>query len=599
MNVRRIVSLVALLFLVLVTTASAAVLDEIARDFKPLSGYVIMPVDGEYLIDKDATSRVAVGDLFTVVKPGEKIIHPVTKEVLGTLDELKGTLQVTRVKSGYSYARPVGKDQKVERGDVVTRYEKIPARFWDYTGKGQAFFGNLKSALPALEWQDYAAAQANRPQVPSALPEQGAALVFILRHDGLEVRDGGFQALHAYPVPEGLTAGASMRTMETAAAAAVAGGATLEERLLALEQQQARIAQGLPAPESNAPYRLEETQAASKRGVAYEAAFPGFKSLGNLAGVTHMADFLRDGDRLLMAATDGKQCQVYTVDEKLAPLGRADTSYVATILAVHWWRPTAGDVPMLAVTAWNDRRLESALFALQGDRLVLLAEHFPYIFGSFDRDGDGVSEVLLSQSFDAETFFGPQISEMRLVKGELESSSPTFDLPRDFTVQGSLFADLTGDGRLETVTVRNGFLRVYDGKKELYKTPKQLGGSLSSLSYPIDPDSRDPQTGFASFEVPPVAVDLDGDGQRELVAVASDRSSFGAPGVGPGVKKSWLSVLKYRDGMFVKGTIGEELDTPLQGLYVTADRVLFVATEPPSLLGQGGASHLLSFPLSR
>jgi hypothetical protein len=597
LNVLRIIFLVALLFLVLVTTASAAVLDEIARDFKPLSGYVIMPVDGEYLIDKDASHRVSVGDLFTVVKPGGKIIHPVTKEVLGTRDEVMGVRQVTRVKSGYSYARPVGKDQKVERGDVVTRYEKIPARFWDYTGKGQAFFGELKSTLPALEWQDYAVSQANRPQAPSALPEQGAALVFILRHDGLEVRDGGFQALHAYPVPEGLAAGASAatRTMETAASAAAAVGATLEERLLALEQQQARVS----APQKEAPYRLEEPRVVAKPGVAYEAAFPGFRSLGNLDGVTHMADFLRDRDRLLMAATDGKQCQVYEVDEKLAPLSRADTSYAANILAVHWWRPTPAGAPMLAVTAWSGRRVESALFALQGERLVLLAEHLPSIFGAFDRDGDGVAELLLSQSFDAETFFGHRISEMRLVKGELEFSSPTFDLPRDFTVQGSLFVDLTGDGRLETVTVRHGFLRVYDGKKELYKTPKQMGGSLSSLSYPIDPDSRDPQTGFASFEVPPVAVDLDGDGQREMVAVASDRSSFGAPGVGPGVKKSWLSVLKYRDGMFVRGTIGEELDTPLQGLHVTADRVLFVATEPPSMLGQGGASHLLSFPLSR
>jgi hypothetical protein len=596
---RRVVCLAALLLLAFVTTAAgAAVLDEIARDFKPLSGFVIMPVDGEYLIDKDASSGVAAGDLFTVVSAGEKIVHPVTKEVLGTLDEVKGVLQVTRVKSGYSYARPVGKDQKVERGDAITRFEKVPARLWDYTGQGQAFFGELKSTLPALEWQDYAAAQASRPQVPSALPEQEAALVFILKHDGLEVRDGGFQALRAYPVPEGVTAGASVAApaMGTAAAAAVG---TLEERLLALERQQARIPQGLSAPRSDAPYRLEEPRAAAKGGVSYEAAFPGFKSLGNLDGVTHMSDFLRDGDRLLMAATDGKQCRVYAVDQKLAPLDRADTSYVANILAVHWWRPTAADAPMLAVTAWNDRRVESALFALQGDRLVLLKEHLPAIFGGFDRDGDGVPELLLGQSFDAETFFGSRISEMRLVKGDLESSSPSFDLPRDFTVQGSLFADLTGDGRPETVTVRNGFLRVYSGKREIYKTPKQMGGSLSTLAYPINPESRDPQTGFASFEVPPVAVDLDGDGLRELVAIASDRSSFGAPGVGPGVKKSWLSVLKYREGMFVKGTIGDELDSPLQGLHVAADRVLFVATEPPSMLGQGGASHLLSFPLSR
>src|SRR5690606_69749 len=132
----------------------------------------------------------------TVVQPGEKIVHPVTKEVLGSLDEVKATLQVTRVKSGYSYARAIGKDPEVERGDAITRYEEIPALFWDYTGTGKDFFGELKSALPTLEWQDYATAQANRPQLPSALSEQEAAIVFILRHDGFEVRDGRFQTLH-------------------------------------------------------------------------------------------------------------------------------------------------------------------------------------------------------------------------------------------------------------------------------------------------------------------------------------------------------------------------------------------------------------------
>ena len=72
-----------------------------------------------------------------------------------------------------------------------------------------------------------------------------------------------------------------------------------------------------------------------------------------------------------------------------------------------------------------------------------------------------------------------------------------------------------------------------------------------------------------------------------------------APGVGPGVRKSWLAVVKFREGMYVKGTLGEELEVPLQGLTVDAGRVLFVASEPASLLGQGGGSHLLAFPLAK
>lgn len=51
--------------------------------------------------------------------------------------------------------------------------------------------------------------------------------------------------------------------------------------------------------------------------------------------------------------------------------------------------------------------------------------------------------------------------------------------------------------------------------------------------------------------------------------------------------------------MFVKGTLGEELEVPLQGLTVAGNRVLFVATETGSVFGQGGDSQLLVFPLAR
>jgi hypothetical protein len=114
-----------------------------------------------------------------------------------------------------------------------------------------------------------------------------------------------------------------------------------------------------------------------------------------------------------------------------------------------------------------------------------------------------------------------------------------------------------------------------------------------------NPDAKDIQTDYAAFEVPPVPADLDGDGRPELLAVASDRATLTATSMGPGVKKSWLAVVKHRDGMFVKGTLGEELDVPLQGLTVAPGQVLFVASEPGSIFGQEGSSHLLSFPLAK
>ena len=48
------------------------------------------------------------------------------------------------------------------------------------------------------------------------------------------------------------------------------------------------------------------------------------------------------------------------------------------------------------------------------------------------------------------------------------------------------------------------------------------------------------------FEVPSVAVDLDGDGRMEVVAIVSGGS--GPSGIGSGVRKSWLATLEYREG---------------------------------------------------
>jgi hypothetical protein len=41
------------------------------------------------------------------------------------------------------------------------------------------------------------------------------------------------------------------------------------------------------------------------------------------------------------------------------------------------------------------------------------------------------------------------------------------------------------------------------------------------------------------------------------------------------------------------------MDQAVQGLTVDDDRVLFVISEPASLLDDGGGSHLLGLPLSR
>lgn len=555
MSIKRL-SILALVFLLLpVAPALAGTIEDLTRDLKPVSGYVVLPVQGEFLIDLDATQGVKTGDLFAVVQPGEKITHPVTGKVLGTLDVKKGVLQVTQVKGGFSQARPVGAAGKIERGDQIRRYENLRAAFWDYTGKGEAVFAQVKEALPSLTWQDYAAAQATKPGQPAA-PKAGTLdLVLVLDAKNLTVRDGSFGILHAYPAP------AEMKPVA--------------------------------AP---VPYQLEAAPVPTS-GLRYEATFPGFKALGALGLPAVTADFVKEGQRLLLAASDGKTIKVLEVGETLSPLAEVKPSDVAQVLTLHWWQPAA-DQLYLVMSGWQDSKLSSTLYRFDGGRLTMVDQYLPFMFGTYDRDGDGRRELLLAQNFDRERVWGTVIKEGRLTGKKLSLRDISIELPPRFTVAGSLMADITGNGKQETIFVRGGLLYIYAGTRQIYKSPKMMGGTLSRFIYEEQPFARETSTNFAAFEVPPVAADLDGDGQLELLSVASDTGAISAPGIDPGVKKSWLAVLKYRDRMFVKGTLGEELEVPLQGLTVTGKDVFFVATDSGTIFGKGGESQVLVFPLA-
>lgn len=563
---RALILTILLLLFAFVPSAPADVLDELVRDFAPLPGVVVMPADGEFLIDRDAADGIAVGDLFSVVLPGKKIVHPVTGKVLGTLDRVKGTLQVTRIRSGYSHARPLDVKEEILPGDVVRRFEHLPAAFLDTTGRGRPVFDRLRTALPGLEWTYATAADGGKPSLPG-----GAVLAFVLGSGRLEVR-GPDRTLRSYELP-GTPSGVSP-----------------------------------PASTGSGKERPKEPERPAGQGITNgKAASADFVVRGALPEGTRMADFARDGDRLLLAVTDGTRIEVFAVGDNLVRLGGGEPPRSGHVYGLHWWKPQPDGRPLLAATVAVDENraygptvgqaVIGVVFTLTDGRLAPTRHELPYLLGSFDRDGDGIPETLLGQSFDRDIFFGDRVREIRLKGGAPAIVEPSFPIPRPFSVQGTLFADLAGDGRTETVSVRNRALSVYQGTKLLYESSREMGGSLSVLTYDVNPGAKDRLFATAAFEVPPVAVDLDGDGRVEVVAIASEGA--GALGLGSGIRKSWLATLDYRDGRFVRGTLGPELETPLQGLYPDRDGVYVVATRSPSALTrQNGESLLLFLPFS-
>jgi hypothetical protein len=311
-----------------------------------------------------------------------------------------------------------------------------------------------------------------------------------------------------------------------------------------------------------------------------------------------MADMLQQSGQRILAATDGKKISIFNVANQLKLLTEGKIKGYGEILAVKWWQPDADGPLYLAVLAWTDDKIDSTLFILENNSLTAVAGGIDTILGSFDLDKDGRPETLLSQEFEADNFFGRRIKEMYWHESQLKQKNITLELPAKFTVIGGLLADLTGDGELEAAYVRSGTLWVYSGKKRLYVSPKQMGGSLSTLTYKVDPTVPNYRSTSVFFEVAPVAVDVDADGREELLAVSSDQSSIRAPGIMTTIDKSRIVIFNYEKGTFVKGTVGEPVDAAIQGLSVAGERILFVATDVVSPFAQGAGSRLQTLDIA-
>jgi hypothetical protein len=531
---------------------------DIANDLKPLDGYVVKAGENEFIIDLDGKHGIEVGDIFSVMGPGEELVHPVTQKNIGRLEEVKGVLKVIRLSDGFSFARPIGEAAAIKRGDQIRRFSLLKAVFWDYSDANRPLFDHLQNTLPSLTWQDYKTSQVERPPKPSALVEQSAALIFIVRDNILEVRDAQFGLLRKYPLGE---------------ASAMSGAGVSDAPLSTTISAQA-------AYEKNTPSNINYGSATA---------------MAQLSDNTLMADLLKQNGERLLAATDGNKIRVFSVikaENKLSLLAEGKIDGYGKILTLKWWQPKDDGLLYLAVLAWTDDRIDSTVFKLYNNQLTAVERGLDSILGSFDLDKDGRPETLLSQNFDADSFFGRSINEMYWHNSQLKQKDITLELPTKFTVIGGLLADLTGDGKLEAAYVRNGSLWVYSGKKKIYVSPRQMGGSLSALTYKVDPTLLDYRSTSVFFEVAPIAVDIDADGRRELLVVSSDQSSIKAPGLMTTIDKSRIAVFNYENGSFVRGTVGEPIDAAIQGLGADGRQILFVATDPGSLLDQGGSSQL-------
>jgi hypothetical protein len=517
---------------------------DVRKDLAPLSGRVIAVRTDDYLIDLDATAGVRSGDLFAVIRPGKSVSDPQTGKVLGHEEEVAAVLRVTQVMRGFSIATLMGRAGTIRQGDAIRRYALLKTVFWDYTQRGEQVYTEMRESLPYLRWQDYAAAQSSRPKEP-AFSGTEEDLFFILKSTALEIRDGQGRLIKAYNrKPDRMPA---------------AVGA-------------------IPVPVAKAKSEMF-------------AALP--------MAVT-MADFLSTDGRNLLAATDEKYVRIYAIGADAALQASWSPATADRILNVRWWRPDHQAPFYLAVNLWTEQGLKGprgVILRWKDNTLSPVAKVLSAVLGTFDRDGDGVAETLLKQKFDTEYFFGPRVEILRWKGDKLSSASVKETLPNGFTVTGSVLADLDGDGKTETAILKNGFLFIYRGRKQVYKSPRKLGGSIVSLNYNATPGMQDFRLETVRFELTPLWCDIDGDGRKELVVPASEGVNYYAPGLPAEVDSSWLAVVRHERGRFSTKELSETFERPIQGLGISPQGVLFLTTQPAGDEAEHGQATVYRLPI--
>jgi len=550
-------------------SAWASLTDQLSEDFAPVNGYVVMAAGGEYILDVDSSQGVSSGDLFSVVTEGEKIVHPVTGEVIGSLDRVSAVLQVTRIKTGYSYAKVLRGEATLEPGTAIHRFDGLDAVFVD-EGTNKDVLSQIKDAVPALQWQGNSASTQ-------------ADLYFQAGAGALQVRDSQGQLLRSYPL--------------TAAVAATPAPVTMTAPRVVAPSIAAPQITPTPVENSGTVQYQAPQQVSSFSTGGLNMEFPRFNKIGQFGDTTRTADFEPFNGKYLLAAGSFGQIRVFDVSNGLTMLADADSATLGQILSISWWQPTESELYLVA-NVWGDDRLETDVLKWTGNGFSVVEKGMRKLLAAFDGDGDGRSELLLTQDFNRETFYGNRVREAYLAGDELDYRDVAFEIPRNFRIIGAVIADVTGDQQPELSFVRNRRLYIYSGTQQLYKSNKEIGASISGVTYDVDPAAQNPMITTAVCEVAPVAADLDGDGIKEIVAVGAEGTLLQAAGVTSTVDQSWLAVFKYQDGMMLKGTLGDKLERPIQGVAVVDGQAVMVATELGSLLGDDQkSSYVLAVPV--
>lgn len=460
---KLVIKLCLFILFCLPLSAMAELPEQIKKDFAPLSGYVIMPVGDEYLIDLDASVNLRTGDILTLVVPGEKVIHPVTKEVLGSLDVAKGYLQVTKIKSGYSYVKLLSADISPKKGDQIKRFEQVPAVFVSETPEN-ALKDELRAGLSHIDWVDDQA-------------ENSTLLVFTLVGNTLTVKVAGGENLQTYQL------GDDGKLSSTESAGALVGVPAAETSAL---NQAANSLLGSAGIGELEPSSDETGIIQSKKPQGGIWVGPNLKK--NPIGLV-VGDFDNDGKQETAVALENHLLIVEIVDEKMVQ--EADIKFASgtKLLSVDTIDMDADGVLEIYLSAASGTGLNSQVVEFREQKYQKTISRIPWFFRVAELP-DGQRTLLAQTLGSSDDPFSEKLFLVNRVADDL-TKGQSVSLPGKLNLFSFLPAGSAENEQLFAYTTPEEYLKVISSKgDEFWGSEEHFGGTDVSF-YPEHNQNRE------------------------------------------------------------------------------------------------------------
>lgn len=557
-------------------------LEALYEDFSPLEALVISIEGDEVILDKGREDGVHPGDIFTVYRQGKKLIHPVTKKVVGYLKTPVAKVEVRHLEGNFSTASVLERKEEIKIGMPATRFSDVKALFLEIVpGVGDQVLPYLKTKLPDITF-------VARPNLrfqslsPSYLAREGFDLVFAADQKNLRVYNRRLEILQIYGLSTLLAALPPKPASAPSTAAPSAKATPPVAPAPPLAPAPAPPAQGAQA-QTRYPYTTLSFQ---------RPAAPSFRRVGKLREVVidfEMGDLNGDGREEILYLTP-------------------HTLFVTQYRARGAWKFTykgfgkvlnfsLGPRGWVALNIFVEKEgLRSRLLRFSGNGFETVLKDINLILGFFDMDGDGLKETLIGQSYDIQKFFGPLVYVLQPSRGGKLVYQKKIEVPLNFKLLGAAFADLDGDGQREIISQDNAHkVCVYRQKEKLWCSNRRIGGSVYAVAAPSGKSPRAYNIAI-SAEVEPYVIDINGDGRQEVLLVANKSAHRDLiPGV-PAYEAGEVVVLGYTPMGYELLPLTGSFEGPLQGLSVYQGEV-FVVLVKGNPFTQKGESYLLAFPL--